>query len=333
MEVRDLGEFGLIARLRAALPPAGELLVGPGDDAAAWIASERCLLATTDAMVAGVHFLPEAVSADDVGWKALAVNVSDIIAMGGSPKHALVTLGLPPETPVAWIDGLYAGLRECAERYAVTIAGGDVVSSPVLAITVALYGEATVVDGSAQLMRRDAARGGDVIAVTAPLGASAAGLAVLQRGGPRDDTERALVRRHMRPEPDSAVGGAALTASGVACAIDVSDGLLQDLGHICEASGVGAELRIEDVPVDPALAGLRADDARELALTGGEDYVLLFTCAPQSLTRLAEAGIEALHFGRIVEDPAHHVRVLDADGREMDFARTGWDHLRGARGR
>ena len=129
MDVGDLGEFGLIERLRAALPAAapGRLVVGIGDDAAVWRTGSGYTVATTDTMVAGVHFLPGAVAWHDVGWKALATNVSDIAAMGGTPTFALVTLCLPSDTAVDDIDALYAGLRECAEAYGVTIAGGDIV--------------------------------------------------------------------------------------------------------------------------------------------------------------------------------------------------------------
>src|SRR3990172_5808694 len=140
VKVSDLGEFGLIQRLAAAVgaQPPESLIVGIGDDAAAWRAGDSVLLATTDTLVEGVHFLPNLAPWRDLGWKALAVNVSDIAAMGGQPLFALVTLALPPETDVADIDDLYAGLNDCAAEYAVTIAGGDVVRAPQFAITVAL---------------------------------------------------------------------------------------------------------------------------------------------------------------------------------------------------
>ncbi|MBI1886305.1 MAG: thiamine-monophosphate kinase [Chloroflexi bacterium] len=169
MDVSDLGEFALIERLAAAVshPPPESLLVGIGDDAAAWRTGEGVVLATTDTLVEGVHFLPESVPWRDLGWKALAVNVSDIAAMGGAPQFALVTLAVPPPFPVEAADELYAGLDECARAYDLTIAGGDVVRSDKAAVTVALLGHAGFDEyGEPLLLRRDAARPGDAIAVT-----------------------------------------------------------------------------------------------------------------------------------------------------------------------
>jgi thiamine-monophosphate kinase len=330
MDVRDLGEFGLIDRLRRALPPPADarLLVGIGDDAAVWRTGDRCTVATTDTLVASVHFLPGKAGWRDVGWKALAVNVSDIAAMGATPAFALVTLCLPPDTLVAAVDDLYAGLRECAGTYAVTIAGGDVVSSPVFTITVALAGEATLAaDGQPQLLLRSRARAGDLVAVTGPLGGSAGGLRVLLEGAAADATSRALVERHMRPHPRVDAGRAAV-AAGIACGIDVSDGLVQDLGHVCEASGLGAELWLPRVPIDAALAQRYPADAAVVAATGGEDYELLLVGDEPALERThAATGLHLAVVGRMAEGPPR-VAVLDEDMREVTLAATGWDHLK-----
>ncbi|MDO8612946.1 MAG: thiamine-phosphate kinase, partial [Dehalococcoidia bacterium] len=201
MKVSDLGEFGLIERLAkaAGAEQPESLIVGIGDDAAAWRLNDAVMLATTDTLVEGVHFLPGRTPWADLGWKALAVNVSDIAAMGGLPQYALVTLALPPQTAVPDVDALYDGLRECAREYGVAIAGGDVVRAPQVAITVALLGQAEVDGGGRpRLMRRDAARAGYAIAVTGTLGDSAAGLRRLKDGAPADDP---LVRAHLRPRP------------------------------------------------------------------------------------------------------------------------------------
>jgi thiamine-monophosphate kinase len=182
--VGELGEFGLIERLAAVVGaevPA-DLILGIGDDAAAWWVGEQVLLATTDTLVEGVHFLPEFAPWVDVGWKALAVNVSDIAAMGGEPLFALVTLALPPGSEVAFAEELYGGLMECAREYGVTVAGGDVVRAPQVSVTVALIGRAQMREGEPLLMRRDGAKAGDVIAVTGTLGDSAAGLWRLRKG-------------------------------------------------------------------------------------------------------------------------------------------------------
>lgn len=341
--VDDLGEFGLIERLRERIgTPSGErLIAGIGDDAAVWRTGTGYAIATTDTMVAGVHFLPGAVGWHDVGWKALAVNVSDIAAMGGAPSFALVTLHLPPETQVAVVDELYAGLAQCAQDYDVTIAGGDIVRSPVLAITIALTGDACVDDaGRPLLLRRDAARSGDLIAVTGPLGGSAGGLRLLQSLPPElnvgeREISRRLVERHMHPRPRVDAGEIAVRA-GLRCGMDISDGLVQDLGHICAASGVDAELRIDDLPLEDGLVTLFPEEAHVLAAAGGEDYELLLVGGEEAL-RIAEGAlrrqVEMPDFqqltivGRITSAGAGRIRVIDAAGAEVALPSRGWDHL------
>jgi thiamine-monophosphate kinase len=350
MKVRDLGEFGLIARLAETVADGADerLIVGIGDDAAVWRAGDQYLIATTDTMVSGVHFLPGVASWRDVGWKALAVNVSDIAAMGGGPEVALVTLHLPPDTDVAVLDDVYDGMRACAEIYGVTVAGGDVVRSGVLAINVALLGEAVrSSDGHPLLLRRDAAEPGMLVAVTAPLGGSAGGLRLLReiaaRGGTvpaindeagGDDPHDVLLSAHLHPWPRVDAGDFAVRA-GVDCGMDISDGLVQDLRHICQASGVSADVRLADIPVEPALTQLYPDDARMLAATGGEDYELLLVGGEGALA-LADGALRG-HLG--MEEPQVHVigritgrgepgvHLLDDAGREIDVDRGGWDHL------
>ncbi len=332
MDVRDLGEFGLIERLRRGLSATvgGRLIVGIGDDAAVWRDGTGYTIATTDTMVAGVHFVPGAVSWRDVGWKALAVNVSDVAAMGGAPAYALVTLCLPPDTGVSVVDAVYAGLRECAEEYGVTVAGGDVVASPVFAITVALAGSAAVAeDGAPALLRRDGARPGDLVAVSGPLGGSAGGVRVLEEGAGESAAARALVERHMRPRPRVDVGRAAVDA-GIRCGMDISDGLVQDLGHICGASALGAEIRFDRIPIDRSLAQQYPDDAREMAAAGGEDYELLLV-AREDVLRRAESRLAAplTIVGRMLDAAGRRVRVVGAGGRGVRLSRRGWDHLAG----
>ena len=327
MDVSEIGEFGLIERLTEALgvPSGDRLVVGIGDDAAVWrTAPGAYTIATTDTMVEGVHFLPGRVSWRDAGWKAVATNISDIAAMGGAPAFALVTLCLPPGKPVEHVDEMYAGMRECAEEYSVVIAGGDIVSSPVFTVTVALLGDAAVSNaGDPLLLRRDAACPGDAIAVTGPLGGSAGGLRALVEG--MADRHPDLLAAHMRPRPRLDEGRIAV-AAGVKCGIDISDGLAQDLGHICEASGVGAEVRIDDVPLYPGLAqAFGAGAARTLALTGGEDYELLLV-APEDVLRGTALSLRII--GRVTADVDRRVRVLAADGAQIGLPSAGWDHLR-----
>jgi thiamine-monophosphate kinase len=329
MDVSDLGEFGLIERLRAALrvSPSNRLIAGIGDDAAVWRSGGSYTIATTDTMVAGVHFLPGAVGWRDVGWKALAVNISDIAAMGGTPTFALVTLCLPQDTPVDAVDQLYGGLRECAAAHGVTVAGGDVVSAPVFSITIALAGDASIdAAGAPLLLRRDAAKAGDVIAVTGPLGGSAAGLRALTDGLPMTDARRRLIERHMRPRPRLEAARAAI-AAGICCAIDVSDGLVQDLDHVCAASAVGAELQLDRLPSDADLIAVYPDDAVQMAATGGEDYELLLIGAEAAIADASSGLASRLPvIGRVAEG-APRVRVLDARGSDVVLASRGWDHL------
>lgn len=320
VKASELGEFGLIERLSrlvGAERPA-ELIVGIGDDAAAWRSGDEVLLATTDTLVEGVHFLREVTPWADVGWKALAVNLSDIAAMGGEPTLALVTLAIPEDWKAEDADGLYGGLLECAREYGVAIAGGDIVSTGQFSVTVALLGKATRVAGQPALLRRDGARPGDAIGVTGTVGDSAAGLRRLRGGVPGDDT---LARRHLRPEPRLAQGQAAVRA-GVRCGIDVSDGLLQDLGHVCEMSGMGAMVRAEDIPLRAALKIAYPEVALELAATGGEDYELLLIGEASTLAAVPDVTV----IGEMREGGSG-LKVVDAAGSEMSFETSGWDHL------
>ena len=328
MDVSEIGEFGLIERLAASLGKEAprSLLVGIGDDAAVWRTGDQYLIATTDTMVEGVHFVPgDGVSWADVGWKALAVNVSDIGAMGGEPLFALVTLALPPKTAVEDMEGLYRGIRECAEAYAVAVVGGDVVGAPQVSITVALLGRAQVAGGEPLLLLRRAATKGDVIAVSGTLGASAAGLQRLREGASPSDS---LVRAHMRPSPPLSLGQEAVRA-GLRCGIDVSDGLLQDIGHVCEMSHLGALVRADAVPVSDALRLAYPADALRLACTGGEDYELVLVGDRERIDSAgAAAGVPVTVVGEMVENTGFRVRLVDAGGGEIDFGASGWDHLR-----
>ncbi len=329
VRVADLGEFGLIARLQERLDARGVLgapVVGIGDDAAVW-AADRFEIATTDTLVQGVHFPERPRSWRHLGWKALAVNVSDVAAMGGTPAYALVTLALPGDLLADDIFDLYEGLADCAKAYGVAVAGGDVVAAPVVVITVALNGWARVgPDGDAALLRRDAGRPGDVVAVTGHLGAAAGGVRLLLGSTAPQDAAEPLLKAQERPEPRVDAGRAALDA-GVCCAIDVSDGLVQDLGHICERSRCGAVLWAEKVPVAVELVAAFPDDALELALSGGEDYELLFTGTPAQVEAVRRAvDVPVTVVGELVEGPPR-VRVEGPGGRELHVGAGGWDHF------
>ncbi|MCI0582141.1 MAG: thiamine-phosphate kinase, partial [Chloroflexi bacterium] len=333
----DVGEFGLIDRLarlvsrddRDPLRPAPEGPLGIGDDAALWMpALDRPEVLTTDALVEGVHFKLSTTGWRDLGWKALAENVSDVAAMGARPRRAFVTIGVPRETRVSDLEELYRGLRDLADRFDVAIAGGDTVSSPLVFLSVTVVGE--VPNGA---LRRGAGRPGDLLAVTGALGASAGGLELLEAGLMAAGTpdEQALITAHRRPGPrvDEAMQ---IAAAGVACGLDLSDGLLGDSGKLAYASGIAAVLEWEAIPVVPALERRFGDRARKMALAGGEDYELLVAGRPEAINRagqgLAAAGLIGLSVvGRLIDGLAGRVTVVDRFGEEIATEPGSWDHF------
>ncbi len=330
-----MGEFGVIELLNEMIveqraqadsdgAPGFRLLVDTGDDAAAWKVGDTTELFTTDTMVEGVHFTRDTTPWRDLGWKALAANISDIAAMGGLPKYALVTLGLPPETVVDDIRELYRGLVDIANAYGVALVGGDTVRSPSVFISISLTGVHT-----GEPMVRSAARAGDEIAVTGPVGSSGGGLKLMLDNHPRASGEAAdyLLERHRRPDP-AVAQGRILADNGVRAAMDVSDGLADDLSKLCRASGVAARLYTDRVPVHPLLMEVFPDDAVEFALSGGEDYVLLFTAAPALMRSvLSKLPAGAAVIGETVAGEPGEVRVVDPAGVETTAGRSGWDHF------
>jgi thiamine-monophosphate kinase len=336
VKVSDIGEFGLIARLAEVLASegsaelAGRLAVGIGDDAAVWRTDAGAIMATTDTLVADVHFLPEHTPPRDLGWKAIAVNVSGVAAMAGTPDFALVTLAVPPDAQAEEIDELYRGLAEAGEAYGVVIAGGDVVRAPTAFVSIALAGRAELdANGEPLVLRRDAAKAGDSIGVTGCLGGANGGLRALREGAIESDAARSLVERHLRPQARLEVGRRAL-AAGMRCAIDVSDGLLQDLGHICEASRLGAVVWQDKVPIDPALADtFEPEETLHCALAGGEDYELLVVGDQDQIADVSrQVDLAITTIGEMVIDTEGQAKLLDESGREVELPTAGWDHLR-----
>lgn len=338
MRISDLGEFGLIELvqqwLHATGDPAGivddlpyRITVDNGDDAAAVTFGRAPVteLYTTDTMVDGIHFTSATTPWRDLGWKSLASNISDVAAMGGDPAVALVTLGLPSTTRVADLKDLYAGMMEICGEFGARIIGGDMVGSPVAFITVALTGIAP-----GPPMVRTAAAPGHQVAVTGPVGGSAGGLRQLLADGDQTDPgNSALVLQHRRPYPHVATGKI-LVASGVGSAMDVSDGLADDLGKLCSASGVAATIFAEQVPVSHTLQSEFPDDWLDLALYGGEDYVILFT-APQDIMDGAMAALPggAAVVGEITTGEPGAVSIVDAAGAQLSPQGAGWDHFAG----
>lgn len=334
MRISDLGEFGLIELVRqwtqSAEPETGlalqaqfRIAVPNGDDAAAITFPDGPIteLYTTDTMVDGVHFTAATTPWRDLGWKAIASNISDVAAMGGDPAVALITLGLPPETLVSDIQELYLGMMDICGEFGAQIIGGDMVRSPVAFVTVALTGIATGTP-----IVRTAAEPGHLVAVTGPVGGSAGGLRQLIDGC-ANSSDSVLVLQHRRPYPHVAAGKT-LVAAGVSSAMDVSDGLADDLGKLCSASGVGATIFAHRVPALPALRSAFPGNWLDLALYGGEDYVLLFT-APGDIMELALLALPegAAVVGEITDGDKGVVTILDESGASVPPAGAGWDHF------
>jgi thiamine-monophosphate kinase len=322
VKVSDVGEFGLIDRLSKIVGEPGEGETWAGDDTAVLRAPSGTILFTTDLMIEGVHFDLEITGPKDLGYKAIAVNVSDIAAMGGTPRRALVSLGLKPQMEVEWIEDLYRGMQECASEFDMAIAGGDISRSDCLLISVALIGN----PAGRLVIERRGARVGDALCVTGTLGEGAAGYRLL-RAGIRERED--LRRRHLRPTPrvrEVVVLRRQLPSS----MIDVSDGFAQDLLHLCRQSNVGAIVRADALPVVD-LQGVELDRAPfDLALHGGEDYELIFTIPPNRVDEAIkvvkdETGTQISVVGEILA--ADRGVVLIEDTGESKLEARGWDHL------
>lgn len=336
MKIDQLGEFGLIDRIRAALPtPGSKVVTGIGDDVAVLEASGDTLwLATCDVLVEGSHFLRHAIPPKKLGRKSLAVNLSDIASAGGTPRFALVSLGLPGDLEVEFIDRLYEGLREEGSRFGVDIVGGNISRSRLgIFIDVFLLGEAP----RKNVVLRSGARPGDRILLTGSVGDAAAGVALLldpslKAAEPYAST---AVERQLAPTPrvkEGALIGALREASAM---IDVSDGIAGDLGHICEKSGVSARLAADSLPVDPenrALSRRVKSNEWHFALRGGEDYELLFTAPAgraEGLARriTAETGTPVALIGEVLPSDRPSELVLP-DGTVVPLGGVGWDHFK-----
>ena len=340
MLVREIGEFGLIAALRDALPERArggpDVVLGIGDDAATWQPPDgSAVVVSTDSLVEGIHFRLDEGWSDwpSLGHKALAVNLSDIAAMGAVPALATVSLGLRGDERVSDLEAAYRSLGALAARFGCVIAGGDIVASPG-----AVLWHVTVLGVAAggRTLTRGGARPGDVIVVSGTLGASAAGLALL--GLDPDDPRRQamtsplLIEAHLRPEPRLGLGQI-LLSHGATAAMDLSDGLVGDLPKILMASGVAAEIDDRAIPVAAAVRALFPDEWLRFATRGGEDYELLATLPPDRARDIIAAagaiGSTLTPIGTILSRtdgrPALGVRGLDGQVRWVDS--KAFDHF------
>jgi thiamine-monophosphate kinase len=334
MKVSELGEFGLIDLLAKMVNSSPgnqtasrqQLIIGIGDDAAAWHGDASTQLATVDSFIQDIHFSPGIASWSELGWKALAASLSDIAAMGGVPKYALISLALPDDTEVDDVTALYKGMMDLAQQSGVAIIGGDTSSAPMVSITVTILGNTGSRDK--HILTRSAAKPGEKIAVTGELGAAAAGLETLNKQLQFDPEATACLKNaYLHPYPRISEGQL-LVNKGVKTAIDISDGLISDLKHICKSSQVGARIEVDRVPIQPAVKANFSDKCLELALSGGEDYELLFTGNDKVIGEVkTAASCPITVIGEIVADKPGTITLVDSKGNLFNPGRTGWEHF------
>jgi thiamine-monophosphate kinase len=326
VNLKELGEFGLIDRIAARAAQAPEIGIGIGDDAAALVPTPgHQTLVTSDMLVEGVHFDLAWTDPARLGRKSLSVNLSDIAAMGGRPRHALLSLAIPPALSLEFIDGFVDGFLGQAAAHDVHLVGGDTCASAAgFVISVTLMGEQL----PQRIVRRSGARPGDLVFVTGTLGDSGLGLELLRRGARHGEE----VERHLDPTPRVAAG-LALAEAGLASAmIDVSDGLLADLGHILRLSRAGARIDLARIPLSDLYRRLLPappDDPWLLPLAGGEDYELLFTAPPAAAEAvhalLATCATPVARIGEITAGTG--MRVVAADGSDYTPSSRGYNHF------
>jgi thiamine-monophosphate kinase len=333
--VSDLGEHALLARILARLPrPGAQILVGPGDDAAV-IAPGRNLrlVVTTDALVEEVHFSRAWSRPNDIGYKALAVNLSDLAAMGAAPGWALVSLALPASLPVTGVEELVDGLADLAREHGVSVAGGNITrSASGLVVDVTAGGEAA----PRRWLTRSGGRPGDELWLSGRIGGAAAGLEMLSRGPDRDrgisdEAARTCMARHLRPEPRVRLGLAVARARAARAAMDLSDGLADAVTQMAGASGCGAVIDARQLPIDEtarAWWSSTGEDAVTRAVSGGEDYELLFAVPPRWKGRLRAVTSRVTspvltRIGVLTRQPAV---VLDRDGERVPMPK-GFEHF------
>jgi thiamine-monophosphate kinase len=338
VEIGELGEFGLIARLTQGLKTRKDVALGVGDDAAVLTPPPGSqLVATCDALVAGQHFTFQTSEPAEIGHKALAVNLSDVAAMGAEPLWALVSLHLPSRLESSTLDALYGGIRALARRFDVAIVGGNITATTgPLTIDITLLGACP----TGRAITRAGGQPGDALVLVGTLGAATAGLLVSTErdrlGGVAPEMMARARHAQVAPEPLVETGRALAATGTLHAMIDVSDGLAGDLSHLCAASGVGALLEARALPVDPAAGAIASALGREaltLAITGGEDYALLCAVAPESvaatLAAVTATGAAVSVIGKLTAAD-EGLRIQLSDGSVASIEASGWDHLRGA---
>lgn len=314
------GEFGFIDYINAVFPvPDGT--VGIGDDCAVLPAGEGELLFSTDLLMEGVHFLRSESSPEDVGWKAAAVNLSDIAAMGGKPVATFLSIALPKDAQGEWAERFIEGYRQISSQYDVPLLGGDTTSSlRDIAVNVGILGRCQ----SGKRLMRSEAKVGETIYVTGPLGDSAAGLQAILKGIRRSEDVKPLIERHKRPLPRVDAGVILIQSGKVGAMMDISDGIASDMRHIMKASKVGAVIELDRLPLSSELISVCAEqgwDRYALSTSGGEDFELLFT-GPDGLEN--ELDIKVYPVGKIVDG---NELIWTVEGSAVDYDYMGYKHF------
>ncbi len=327
MLAKEIGEFNLIKRMSDILGnPSRKVIKGIGDDCAVVnYSSEMLQLVTTDMLVENVHFELSTAKPFQIGWKSLAVNISDIASMGGEPTYAFVSVGFPRDVTVEFVEEVYLGMKEVAKEFGVDVIGGDTVSSPQVIINIALLGEVA----KDNYILRSGAKMGDLVCVTGDVGGSSAGLEILQRKLDIFGTEK-----HLLPRPRLKEGQLLAKSGYVTAMIDISDGVSSEINHICEQSGTGAKIYMKDIPLSPCVQSVAkaiGKNPYDFALFGGEDYELLFTCQRDKFQDLQDLIFKVCHtpitcIGEIL-DKSKSVTIDDLDHNSIPLFAKGYNHF------
>ena len=330
MDLDKIGEFGLLEKIRRKIRRRSHhIKIGVGDDCAVVASSNRDLLTSTDMLIENVHFDMKYFSPEMIGKKAIAVNLSDIAAMGGTPLYILISIGIPASTPVQFAEKLYVGFENMAKKYNCCIVGGDISKSiNGLIICITIFGEIK----KNAFIKRSGAKIKDKIFVTGNLGDSAAGLKILKRDNHRKKNK--IIEKHLYPKPRLKEGQILAEKVGVSSMIDLSDGLASDLERICEESKCGARIYLNKIPLSSDLRSLEKSinlNMLDYALFGGEDYELLFTVNEKRIAQLEKQWqklkISVTNIGEIL-DKKHRIILVYPDGREEPLSKRGYDHFK-----
>jgi len=328
--LREIGEFGLINRIRKWITSSNpSLLQGIGDDVAVIEMGMKSLLVTTDILIEGIHFNRSWIDPYQLGRKALAVNLSDIASMGGTPKYFLISIGLPKNLPLPFVSSFYRGLKMEAKQFRVELIGGDTSLSQKIVINICLLGE----EKKQNLLFRKGARVGDDLFVSGTLGDAALGLKILQERGKIKGTE-GLINKHLSPCPRVELGQTIAKHHWATAMIDVSDGLLIDTSHLLEESGVGARVWEDRIPLSRLYrkwVHSFSKDPFQFALSGGEDYELLFTAPGKMGKRISSLShslkIPITRIGKILPQK-EGLRMIGKDGKKYSPSCLGFEHFK-----